>query len=76
MTSKQLSAVQTTPISIEVDEANDRLIVILPLCGFDTLSESGKMNVLGTTNGWQKTEFTCPRTAEKIQVNLFVGTRA
>ena len=74
MTSKELTNVQ--PTSIEVDELNDSITITLPLAPFDCKSESGKMNVLCTTNGWIKTELVCPRTSEKIQVNIFVGTRA
>lgn len=55
---------------------DDRIIITMPLAPLDCKSESGKMNVLCTTNGWIKTEHVCPRTAEKIQVNIFVGTRA
>ena len=74
MTSKQLT--NTQPISIEVEESEDYLLIKMPLAPMDCKSESGKMNVLCTTNGWLKTEIVCPRTAEKIQVNIFVGTRA
>ena len=74
MTSKQLE--NTQPIAIEVEELDDRIIITMPLAPLDCKSESGKMNVLCTTNGWIKTEHICPRTSEKIQVNIFVGTRA
>jgi hypothetical protein len=74
MTSKQLTVIQ--PLSIEVDEVNDTITLVLPLAPMDCKSESGKMNVLCTTNGWIRTEHICPRTSEKIQVNIFVGTRA
>jgi hypothetical protein len=74
MTSKQLPV--SPPLSIEVDEVADTLTLVLTLAPMDCKSESGKMNVLATTNGWLKTEHVCPRTAEKIQVNIFVGTRA
>ena len=74
MTSKQLENVQ--PLSIDVNETGDEIIIVMPLAPFDCKSESGKMNVLCTTNGWIKTEIVCPRTSEKIQVNIFVGTRA
>jgi hypothetical protein len=74
LTSKQLTSVQPDVISVE--EADDKIIIIMPLAPMDCKSESGKMNVLCTTNGWIKTEHVCPRTSEKIQVNIFVGTRA
>jgi len=73
MTSKELTP---SVLSIEVEECDDRIIVTLPLAPMDCKSESGKMNVLATTNGWMKTEFVCPRTSDKIQVNIFIGTRA
>jgi hypothetical protein len=63
-------------MSIEVDEFAGTLTMVLTLAPMDCTSESGKMNVLATTNGWLKTEHICPRTSEKIQVNIFVGTRA
>lgn len=76
MTSKQLPDDKLSPISIEVDEAGDTVTIVMPLAFMDTRSESGKMDVLCTTNGWRRTEIVCPRTAEKIQVNIFAGTRA
>ena len=75
MTSKELKRAQTDPLEITVDEANDRLTIVMPLAPMDCVSESGKMDVLCTTNGWQKANFQCPRTNEQIQVNIFVGTR-
>lgn len=74
MTSKELKNVQ--PLSITVEEIDDTIVIKMPLAPMDCKSESGKMNVLCTTNGWIKTELVCPRTSEKIQVNIFVGTRA
>jgi hypothetical protein len=74
MTSKELK--NTLPLSIDVNETGDEIIICMPLAPFDCTSESGKMNVLCTTNGWQKTQIKCPRTGEIIQVNIFVGTRA
>lgn len=65
-----------SPLSIEVDELGDTITIKLPLAPMDCKSESGKMNVLTTTNGWIKTSIPCPRTSEMIQVNIFVGTRA
>lgn len=75
MISKSLPIESTTPISIELDEASDQLTIVMPLAPMDCQSESGKMDVLATTNGWLKTTLICPRTAEQIQVNLFIGTR-
>lgn len=68
MTSKQ-------PLSIDVDEMAETITVVLPLAPMDCQSESGKMNILCTTNGWLKTTILCPRTAKMIQINIFVGTR-
>lgn len=76
MTTKQMSDSQLTPTNIEVDEMVGTITITMPLADMDTRSESGKMDVLCTTNGWRKTKLVCPRTAEKIQVNIFVGTRA
>ena len=73
MTSKQLTDIQ--PLAIEVHEMDNKLVITMPLAPMDCKSESGKMNVLCTTNGWIKTMIPCPRTAEMIQVNIFVGTR-
>ena len=73
MTSKQLQ--NTQPLAIEVDEMEDTITIKMPLAPMDCTSESGKMAVLCTTNGWLKTEIVCPRSSEKIQVNIFVGTR-
>lgn len=75
MTSKELKREQTHPIEITVDEAEDLITVVMPLAPMDCRSESGKMDVLCTSNGWQKVNFQCPRTNEQIQVNIFVGTR-
>jgi hypothetical protein len=74
MTSKQLE--NTQPLAIDVNETGDQIVITMPLAPMDCKSESGKMNVLCTTNGWIKTQIPCPRTAEMIQVNIFVGTRA
>jgi hypothetical protein len=73
MTTKELPP--SPPLSIEVDEVADTITLVMTLAPMDCQSESGKMDVLCTTNGWVRTEFVCPRTAEKIQVNVFVGTR-
>lgn len=75
MTSKQLQEEQLSPCSIDVNESGDEVIIVMPLAPMDCQSETGKMDVLCTTNGWRKTEIICPRTSEKIQVNIFVGTR-
>ena len=75
MTSKELNRVQTLPMSIVVDEQADTVTIVMPLAPFDCESESGKMDVLCTTNGWQRTNEQCPRSSEQIQVNIFVGTR-
>jgi len=76
LTSKQLPENRLIPTSIEIDEMGETITIVMPLADMDTRSESGKMDVLCTTNGWRRTEQVCPRTAEKIQVNIFVGTRA
>jgi hypothetical protein len=76
MTSKQLDHKYTTPIDIEVDLAEDKVIITLPRVPLDTKSESGKMDVIATTNGWLKTQFLDPTSGTQMQVNLFVGTKA
>lgn len=73
MKSKDLG--NPVPLSIEIDEIGDKITIVMPLAPMDCESESGKMDVLCTTNGWIRTQFPCPRTAELIQVNVFVGTR-
>lgn len=75
MTTKELPEDKLSPIDITVDEMGETCTIVMPLAFMDTRSESGKMDVLCTTNGWRRTEIVCPRTAEKIQVNIFVGTR-
>ena len=75
MTSKQLQEEQLSPCSIEVNESGDEVTIVMPLVPMDCQSESGNMDVLCTTNGWRYTEITCPRTGDKIQVNIFVGTK-
>lgn len=73
MTTKELTDI--LPLDINVVEFDNKLIITMPLAPMDCQSESGKMNVLCTTNGWQKTTIKCPRTSDNIQVNIFVGTR-
>lgn len=75
MTTKELPESQQLPCSIDVSESGDEVRITMPLAPMDCQSESGKMDVLCTTNGWKRTGFTCPRTGDEIQVNIFVGTR-
>lgn len=75
MTSIELPTEVTTPSSIMVDEANNTVTIVMPLAPMTAVSVSGKMALLATSNGWIKTDLICPRTAQQIQVNLFVGTR-
>lgn len=73
MMTKELDHKLLTPIDVTVEEADNELIIRMPLLPHDTRSE--KMWVLATTNGWLKTQILCPRTGDQIQVNIFVGTR-
>lgn len=75
MTSKELDNKFTTPLDIQVDLVADTVTVTLPRVPLDCMSESGKMDVIATTNGWLKTQFIDPTSSNQIQVNLFVGTR-
>lgn len=74
MTSKEFKNNQ--PLSIDINESGDEITIKMPLAPMACTSESGKMNVLATSNGWVKTGILCPRTGQAIQVNIFVGTRA
>lgn len=76
MTSKELSQKQLTPIDIEVDEMGETITITMPLAPMDCQSESGKMDILCTSNGWLKTGISCPRSAKPITVQIFVGTKA
>lgn len=76
MTSKQLDHKFLTPQDIQIDLAEETVTIVLPRVPLDTRSESGKMDVIATTNGWLKTQFLDPTSGEPMQVNLFVGTRA
>ena len=75
MTSKELDNKFTTPLDIQVDLAEDTVTITLPHVPLDCTSESGKMDVIATTNGWLKTQFLDPTSGNQIQVNIFVGTR-
>jgi hypothetical protein len=71
-TTKELDHKYLTPNSVEVTD--DEVIIRLPKLPVDTFSESGKMGVIATTNGWLKTQF-LGEFGEQLQVNLFVGFR-
>lgn len=75
MTSKELDNKFTTPLDIQVDLTEDTVTITLPRVPLDCTSESGKMDVIATTNGWLKTQFLDPTSGNQIQVNIFVGTR-
>lgn len=75
MTSKQLDHKFTTPKDIIIDLAEETVTIVLPRVPLDTQSESGKMDVIATTNGWLRTQFTDPTSGNLIQVNLFMGTK-
>ena len=75
MVTTELDHKLTTPIDIQVHEAEDQVVITMPLLPFDCESGTGKMNVLATTNGWLKTQVLCPRTAKQIDVQIFVGTK-
>lgn len=75
MTSKQLDHKFLTPIDIQVNLSEETVIITMPRAPMDCQSESGKMDVIATTNGWLKTQFIDPTSSEQIQVNIFVGTR-
>jgi len=75
VTSKQLDHKYLTPTDIQVDLQAETVTIVLPRVPLDTQSESGKMDVIATTNGWLRTQFTDPTSGEQMQVNLFVGTR-
>jgi hypothetical protein len=75
MTSKELEHSFTTPVSVSIDLSEDLVTIVLPRVPLDCTSESGKMDVIATTNGWLKTQFIDPTSSQQIQVNIFVGTR-
>lgn len=71
-TTKALDHKFLTPIGITIE--GDEVVIRLPKVPVDTFSESGKMGVVATTNGWLKTQF-LGEFGEVLQVNLFVGFR-
>jgi len=71
-TTKSMDHKLLTPIDIQVE--GDEVVIRMPKLPVDTESESGKMGVLATTNGWLKTQF-LGEYGEVLQVNLFVGFR-
>ena len=75
MTSKELDHKYLTPKDIQINLSEETVTITLARAPLDCHSESGKMDVIATTNGWLKTQFLDPTSGEQIQVNLFLGTR-
>lgn len=75
MTSKELDHKYLTPKDIQIDLAEETVTIVLPRAPLDCHTESGKMDVIASTNGWLKTQFLDPTSGQQIQVNLFLGTR-
>jgi hypothetical protein len=74
MTTSDMDRVYCYPTSVTVE--GDETVIRMKTCPPETLSGTGKMEVLCTSNGWVKTEHLCPRTGKQLTVNVFAGVRA